>query len=40
MPAVAALDHAPEWQRIYADEYAVVHQRRLTVQQQSFGNRP
>jgi hypothetical protein len=26
-PAVALLDRMPEWKRIYADEYAVVHQR-------------
>jgi hypothetical protein len=26
-PAVALLDRLPEWKRIYADDYAVVHQR-------------
>jgi len=27
-PAVALLDRLPEWKRIYADEIAVVHERR------------
>jgi hypothetical protein len=26
-PAVALLDRLPDWKRIYADDYAVVHQR-------------
>ena len=26
-PAVALLDHLPAWQRVYADEIAVVHKR-------------
>ncbi len=28
MPAVGALDHAPDWVRVYADASAVIHRRR------------
>jgi hypothetical protein len=31
-PAVALLDRLPEWQRVYADEIAVVHKRRKAAQ--------
>jgi hypothetical protein len=27
-PAVALLDRLPDWQRVYADDVAVVHKRR------------
>jgi hypothetical protein len=30
-PAVALLDRLPDWQRVYSDEVAVVHKRRLAA---------
>jgi hypothetical protein len=29
MPAVSLLDHMPGWERVYTDEYAVLHRRKM-----------
>ena len=29
-PAVTLLDHLPGWERIYSDQYAVIHRRKPT----------